>query len=341
MRSANPLRLLLALAGSPSADADRMFQTLCAALAEGGIAPIVLHGWTGAERLHVDRSDALGYPVYRSDVPAADIGLLAVLERPSAAVLFGSDALALAGPLVAAGVPVVLVVEGDRPVYLGDLEAHPFVSLAATTLPEAARLTLLQGAPVTVLPLPHSEKPAFEGGGAAILVLGDQRADGVALALALAEARPVYRFLFPAKVAQIPGLHLRLSRLANVQMYAAGLPLPPLHLALLPHCAGVPPWENLAGVLAAGVPILGGDVPLLAAGIGAAGVSLSLTAPAEAWYAALDGLMTQGDLRQRAEAACPAQAALLRPSAAQVASLWRDALQPPIARRHGFPTGRV
>ena len=341
MRTASPLRLLLASAGSPRADTDRRLQTLGAALAAGNLAPIVLHGWTGAGRLHVDRSDAQGYPVYRSDAPAADIGLLAVLERPSAAVLFGSDALALAGPLVAAGVPVFLVLEGDGPVYLGNLEAHPLVSLAATTLQEAARLTLLQGAPVTVLPLPRSEKPAFEGGGAAILVLGDHRADGVAVALALAEARPAYRFLFSENVAQIPGLHLRLSRLANVQMHAVGMPLPPLQLALLPHCAGVPPWDTLAEILAAGVPVLGGDSPLLAAGIGAAGLSLSLTAPAETWFAALDGLMTPGDLRQRAEAACPAQAALLRPSAAQVASLWRDTLQTHIVRSHGFPKGRV
>lgn len=341
MRSANPLRLLLASAGSPSADAERTLQTLCAALAEGGIAPIVLHGWTGAGRLHVDRSDARGYPVYRSDAPAADIALLAVLERPSAAVLFGGDALGLAEPLVAAGVPVFLVVEGDGPVDLGALEASALVSLAATTLQEAARLSLLQGAPVTVLPFPVPEKPAFEGGGTAILVLGDRRADGVAVALALAEARPAYRFIFSARVAQIPGLHQRLSRLANVQMHTVGMSLPRLGLALLPHCVGVAPWENLAGALAAGVPVLGGDSPLLAAGIGAAGMSLSLTAPAEAWYAALDGLMTPGDLREQAEAACPAQAARLRPSVAQVANLWRDALQTHIARSHGFPAGRV
>jgi hypothetical protein len=341
MRSANPLRLLLASAGSPSADTDRTLQTLGAALAAGGIAPIVLHGWTGAGRLHVDRSDARGYPVYRSDAPAIDIGLLAVLERPSAAVLFGGDALALAGPLVAAGVPVVVMVEGDRPVELGALEASALVSLAATTLPEAARLTLFQGAPVTVLPLPHLEKPTYEGGGAAILVLGDQRADGVAVALALAEARPAYRFVFSANIAHIPGMHLRLSRLGNVQMHTVGMPLPPLGLALLPHCAGVPPWQSLAALMAAGVPVLVGDSPLLAAGTGAAGLSLSLTAPAEAWFAALDGLMTPGDLRQRAEAACPAQAVFLRPSAAQVASLWRDALHTHIVRSHGFPMRRI
>ncbi|KJV08771.1 hypothetical protein VZ95_15620 [Elstera litoralis] len=89
------------------------------------------------------------------------------------------------------------------------------------------------------------------------------------------------------------------------------------------------------------VPLMVGDAPLLAAGIGAAGLSLALTAPGEAWFTALDTLMETGAERARAEAACADQSALLRPSAAQAARRWYETLQEYRARCLGFSAGRV
>ncbi|KJV08772.1 hypothetical protein VZ95_15625 [Elstera litoralis] len=246
MPNANPLRLLLAVAGVPSAETGRALQALSGALRGVGVAPILLSGWAGAGRLRVERSDAEGFPVYRSDAPLADIGLLAVMERPSLAVLVGAEALPLAGPLVAMGLPVILVVTGDQPLDLGALENTGLLALAATTPVEAARLARLQSGPVIALPLPAPEKARFEGDGAAILVLGGQRAEGGAVAVALAEARPAYRFIFPATVAQVPALLGRVSRLTNTQILAIDESVPPLRLGLLPNCVGVPPWETLA-----------------------------------------------------------------------------------------------
>lgn len=336
-----PLRLLLATPGVLSLERARGLASLCEALQPLGVNPVWLEGWAGAGRMRVERNDASGYPVYRSQTPLADVAALTLMERPSVAVLIGTESLSLAAPLVATGLPTLLWVTGDWPLDLGAIENNRSLALAATTAPEAARLSAVQGRSVWSLPLPCSAKADGEGGGDAILVLGDQRGDGVMLALGLAETYPGYRFLLPANDTRAPWLQERLSRLPNVRGLAVGEAVPPLRLALLPHSVGVPPWERLAGVMRAGVPILVGDSPLLAAGIGDAGVSVSLTAPAPVWCAAFEALMGSGEVRLRAEAACAGQAEYLRPSAGDAALLWRETLQTHIARCHGFAAGRV
>ncbi len=336
-----PMRLLLATPGVLSLERARGLAALCSSLQPLAVSPVLLEGWEGAGRLRVDRNDALGYPHYRARAPEADVATLALMERPSVAVLIGTESLCLAAPLVATGLPTVLWVTGDWPLDLGAVEQNRALGLAATTGPEAARLSVVQGRAVSALPLPRAEKADVEGGGDAILVLGDQRGDGVMLALGLAEAYPAYRFLFPARDARPSWLQEQLSRLPNVRGLAVGEPIPPLRLALLPHSVGVPPWERLAGLMRAGVPVLVGDTPLLAAGIGDAGGSVGLTAPASVWCAAFEGLMGTGEVRLRAEAACAGQAEFLRPSAGDAALLWRETLLAHIAQYHGFAAGRV
>jgi hypothetical protein len=336
-----PLRLLFATPGVLDLDRARGLAALCASLQVLGVNPVQLEGWDGAGRLRVDRTDAVGYPCYRSQTPEADITTLALMERPNIAVLIGTESLCLVPPLVATGLPALLWTVGDWPFDLGAVEESRTLALAATTAPEAARLSVIQGRAVWPLPLPRAEKPDVQGGGDAILVLGDQRGDGVVLALGLAEAYPAHRFLLPARDSRPPWLHGQLSRLPNVRGLAMGEAVPPLRLALLAHTVSVPPWGMLAELMRAGVPILGGDTPLLAAGIGDAGLCLSLTAPASRWCAAFEGLTGTGNVRLSAEAACVGQADYLRPSAAAAAMLWRETLLAHIARCHGFTAGRI
>lgn len=333
----SPLRLLIAtpLALGPAYSAA--LTALAPALVAIGVQPVLFSGWFGSGRGRVTRAEGTDFLQYRSPHPAADVGALALMERPAAAVLLGPEALALAAPLAAARVPLLLRQEGDDPIDLGGLEMDRFIGRAAATLPEAARLSVLTAAPVPALPFPLPA-PGYGAAGQAVLILGDRRAEGVQLALALAEQRPQLTFLLPPADHPPAWLHALLAQLPNVRTLLPGEVPPSLRVALLPQAQGTPPWARLAGVLAAGVPVLGGDAPLLRAAVGAAGRFCALTDPLAVWLAALDDLMTDS----RAEAiAAQAQSALLAPSASVAAELWRKALAAHRDGCHRLMVGQV
>lgn len=344
MQTVNPqgrVPVLFAASAPLGPDRERSLARLLAVLPEVGLAPSLLHRWSGVGRQHVDRRDTVGYPVYRSDWPEADIATLVLMDRPAAVVLVGREALSLASALVAARIPVLLWGAGDLPMDLGALEQNPFLGFAAPSLPEAERLARLQTAPVAALPLPPPETHPYRGGGTEILIVSPHRGDGASMALALAAALPDYSFVFPSSEPSGAWYHGLIARLANVRGVQGDAFLPALRLALFPHCGWVPPWEALAGLMRAQVPLLVGDAPLLVAGVGAAGQSLPLTAPLATWQAAIAALMDDGPARAAAEAACLAQAEYLSPSGASVARLWRSAIDEHMARCKFQTTGRI
>lgn len=323
-----PLRLLIATPTRLGTRFTAALAALCPSLAEQGITVTVLEGGSGPMR--AERTAAPGYTRYRSTQPAADCALLAALEAPHAAILLGADSLSLAAPLLAAHIPVLLRQDGDQPPALGPLAANRLLGLATGTEWEAERLAASMQTAVAVLPLALPPRLPVAKGGPAVLILSDQTATGLTLALALAAARPDIPFLLPETV---PVVAATLPE--NIRLVRDGETPPPIRLALLPQGSGCPPWADLAATLSAGVPILGGDAPLLAAAIGPAGVSLPLTAGLPAWLAALDGLMGRA---RPTVSVCRSQGARLLPDAAP---LWGKALRDAVRRSREMIAGTL
>ncbi len=323
-----PIRLLIATPRRLGPRLTAALATLCPALADQGISSLVLEGSDGPVR--AERHIAPGYTLYRSTRPDADCATLAAVETPHAAVLLGAESLSLASPLLAAHIPTFLQQEGDHPPALGPLSTNRLLQLATGTSWEAARLALLLQTAVATLPLPLPPSVPAIKGGKSVLILSDQAATGVYLALALAAARPSVPFLLPER-AVISWQALP----TNVQILREGETPPPIHLAVLPQGSGPPPWADLAAVLTAGIPVLGGDAPLLAAALGPAGMCLPLATDLPGWLTALDAL--QGRSRPTV-ATCRAQGAQLTPDAAP---LWADTLRQHIARCRELSAGLI
>ncbi len=332
-----PLRLLIATPWVLGPDYTAALAALTPALTAIGVQPILFSAWAGSGRVRVERGQGADLLQYRSAQPVADMAALVLIERPAAAVLLGPDALPLAAPLAAARVPLLLRQEGDYPADLGRLELDRFVGRAAATPVEAERLAVLTGAPVAALPFPGG-RTAYERAGSAVLILGDRREQGVMRALALAEQRPQNAFLLPPADQRPDWLQARLSQLPNIRSLLPGEEPPPLGIALVPQAQGTPPWAALAAVLAAGIPVLGGDAPLVRAAVGSAGRCYAVTDPLAVWLAAFDALLADG----RAESqAAVAQAAYLAPPVPVAAGQWRAALMAQIEACHRLAVGQV
>lgn len=322
------LRLLIATPQRLGPQLTTALAALCPTLADQGIKVLVLEGSDGP--LRAERRAVSGYTLYRSTQPVADCATLTALEAPQAAVLLGPESLSLAPPLLAALVPTLLRQNGDQPPALGPLTGNRLLQLAVGTVWEAERLAALTQTAIGILPLPLPPSIPIAKGGTSALILGDQAATGLYLALALATARPDIPFLLPERAA--------VSRLAlpgNVRLLREGETPPPIRLAVLPQGSGTPPWVDLAAVLTAGIPVLGGDAPLLASALGQAGLCLPLATGLPGWLTALDTLLGRG---RPAVAVCRAQGAKLTPEAAP---LWSDALRHHVNRCRDLGAGPI
>lgn len=323
-----PFRLLIAAPHRLGPQVTAALAILCPALADQGMTVLVLEGSDGP--LRAERRTGPGYTLYRSTRPDADCATLTALEAPQAAVLLGAESLSLAPPLLAAHVPTLLRLDGDHPPALGPLTDNRLLRLASGTLWEAERLSSLIRTAVAILPLPLPPSAPIAKGGRNALILSDEAATGLYLALALAAARPDSPFLL-AERAAVSSTALP----TNVRVLREGETLPPIRLAVLPQGNGTPPWADLAAVLTAGIPILGGDAPLLATAVGPAGLCLPLATGLPDWLAAFDAL--RGRTRPTVTI-CRSQGAQLRPEAAP---LWSDVLQQHVRRCRDLSAGPI
>lgn len=323
-----PFRLLIAAPHRLGPRFTAALSTLCPALADRNITVLVLEGSDGP--LRAERHVSPGYTLYRSTQPDVDCTTLTALEAPQAAVLLGPESLGLAPPLLAAHVPTLLRQDGDTPLSLGPLTGNRLLRIAAGTIGEADRLAALMQTAVTVLPLPLPPSIPVAKGGRSVLILGDQVATGLHLALAIAAARPSISFLLPERAAAS-----RTALPGNIRIVRDGETPPPLRLAILPQGNGTPPWADLSAILNAGIPLLGGDAPLLTTALGPAGLCLPLATDLPGWLAALDSLMGRS---RPTVAVCRTQGARLSPEAAP---LWAEALQQHMRRCRDLGAGQI
>lgn len=294
-------------AGDVDGDSGALSEThrLCRALVSIGVRPLLCHRWHGGGRVRAARIKDEPYRVYGSANLPADLALLGLLEEPELAITFGSDPIALAAPLLDAGVACIAWFIGDEAGIAAGQHSviDRRLGLAAAGSASSAQLAVLFGRPVATLLPPLAGARRYAAGGGVILVPSAKRLDGFELVLAIAQARPQYRFLVAAgddHDHDATELSARAALLGNLGASLARDGQRRMRLLLLPTIAGPLPWSLLAECLGEGIPVLASSQPLLVDTVGDAGATLPVSAGLDAWLDRLDTLMNDDAERDRA-----------------------------------------
>ncbi len=295
---------------------------LCRALQRLGATPIVLCGTRLGGRVRRGRGPTPPYRVIRRASPVRAIAGVVDAERPQAiVVLTGQPTMRLVAAALATATPTALSIHSGAEGIDGALPPDPGLLCFANSPFVAALMHALHGVDCTVLPPtidPARYRAAPTGGERRdVLFVNPSPIKGIERVIALARARPRYRFTIVESWRLSAGwrryVRARFGDAKNVRMLRARADMRGLYAAarvLLVPSVTEEPWGRVATEAQInGVPVLAsarGGLPYV---VGRGGVVLPFDAPDAMWLRALDRLMTDDAHHRRLAAAARRRAA--------------------------------
>lgn len=317
------MRILLAATVEHLPDAtggvESTTHELALALAARGWEPAVLarRRAPGGRGLALDRD--LGYAVHRGPRPLAALPRLLAGWRPDVALVQLGRIMPLAARLLQAGVPTLVYLHNlEQASWGGPPLADPRLEYLTNSTFMAGRLAPLLGRrPAAIPPLIDPERYRTRPAGRCVTFVNPLPVKGLAVALALAAARPDIPFEFveswPLRPAEAARLAAALAARPNVTLIRRVADMRPVYgraRLLLAPSRWIESWGRVASeAQVSGLPVLASSSGGLPEAVGPGGLLLPPDAPPAAWQAALARLWDEPATYRRLAAAARRHAA--------------------------------
>ena len=270
------------------------------------LKPNDLHGYLARIQMkllrrRVSTDLVLGYKTHRSWDAVEGVGELVGRWRPDVAVALTQRTVPMGAALQDCGVPLVVAFQDNEFGLLqgdpGDLK--PFRAVANSHFTARRHEEKFGVSSQVIYPVIDPAMYAVGKTGDCVTFVNPDRKKGYDLFLALAKARPAYKFIlvpgWPLPEAKLQQVIAEVSRLPNVDHVKSQSDMRVVYARTKVLLAPSQIEEGYGRVATeaqfSGIPVLGSDRGGLPEAIGPGGVMLPADAPMGEWLAALDRLM--------------------------------------------------
>ncbi len=320
--AASPALRILVATDSVEDELLATARDLCEELAHQGAEPLLLHGWPDAPDINaVSRQAGVGFPILRAASPTISAPAIGATIEADVAIVIDGEVMALAEPLLEAGLPTFGWLTGHRSDPIGDRRIDRRISFIAGSDAIGRWAEARYGVASARIDWPMLRaRPARQAQGPYVVAIGPSRRHGVETLFRIAGQRPNVPFRLIETPNTAPEWRLdcfrRAAHVGNLEWRSLDFDietaLADARLLLVAQSEGLEVPRILLIAQRMGVPILTSNVGSIPMAVSNGGAVVERDAPLGAWLDAFDRVY-----RDEAEHAVLAKAALLAAAASQ------------------------